>query len=173
MGKRWQIQETFAKGLGSNVPSNIPHSTIVDSEKYKENRLQNLVRIMHSPGEHPLLLSVAEYSAGWEWSDSSWHSVCSCVPLTVDARSETRSTFAFSEVFLSNVCQLQHSANSSCVQNPVSHTKNKRRGNSSWTGYSFGVYEIAFQVDLKTLIYSRWLRGIVTILHRRSNFRLA
>lgn len=56
----------FAKGLGGNVPSNIPHSTIADSEKYEENRLQILVRVICSPRGHPLPLPLpeAEHRAG-------------------------------------------------------------------------------------------------------------
>lgn len=40
------------------------------------------------------------------------------------------------------------------------------------TGYSFYVYLITSQVELKTSIYSKQFREIVSILHCRSNSRL-
>lgn len=45
---------------------------------------------------------------------------CSCVPLTADTGSETRSTFVSSEAFLSNACQLQQLLTEHTAQNPLS-----------------------------------------------------
>ena len=64
LGKTWRVWKVFAKGLGSNVPSNMPHSTTVNSGKHKENGLQILVKVMCCPREHPLPLSEAEHRAG-------------------------------------------------------------------------------------------------------------
>lgn len=40
VGKRWWAWKTSAKGLGSNVPSNMPYSPKENARKYEENSRQ-------------------------------------------------------------------------------------------------------------------------------------
>lgn len=95
------------------------------------------------------------------------------MPLTVDARSETRNAFVSSEVFLSNVYQLQYPADSNHMFKILSLKLRTRKGEAAaLTDYSFDIYLIALQVEIKPLIYSRQFREIVSILHCRSNSRL-
>lgn len=55
------------------------------------------------------------------------------------------------------------------LKTPSLKLRTRKGEAAALTGYSFYVYLIAFQVELKTLIYSRQFREIVSIVHCRSN----
>lgn len=172
MGKTWRVWKILAEGLGSNVPSNMPHSATVDSGKYRENGLQILVKVMCCPQEHPLPCqrqNTGLGDCGLTHHDISY--VLGCHLLQMLGQKQ--------EAFLCPVryfCQMSISYSTLLTVIICSKSSLKlrirKRETGALTGYSFYVYLIASQVELKTSIYSRQFREIVSILHCRSNSRL-